>query len=360
MDNLSNDSHGLNVLDDKPVLKNENNRALIWDIARHSGVSIATVSRVLNGRPDVSDATREKVMQSVRELGYTMRTRHSGSKELINTYLGFTAAQMHSPYFGKVLEGVSEAVQEQDAHVVFCLTNGKYEEEVALTQRFVQGSVKGALFLLPEQSNDDLLHLQAAAFPFVIIDPLYPLADTIPTVAASNISGGRQATEYLISLGHRRIAVITGVPRCCATIDRLAGYHSALVLSGITHNPNYVLNGNFDMEEGYEAAQQLLSLPEPPTAIFAFNDDMAIGTLRAARERGIRVPEQLSIIGFDDAEPASFLSPALTTVQQPLKEMGRLGVDLLFRILNGQHLQVARVELSTRLIIRASTAPYQG
>ncbi len=343
-------------MSDKKVSVGTNTaRAVIWDIARRSGVSIATVSRVLNGRPDVAAATRERVMQHVRELGYTSNRRPAGRNNGTCSYIGIVAPQLHSPYFGKIVEGASEATEERSTRLVVCLTQNMPNQESAIIQGLERDGVDGVLLLLPSQHQQDLSSLQRRGFPLVVIDPFYPLSENIPVIAAANISGARMATEHLVSLGHRRIGIIAGIPDCCATIDRLAGYHSVLVGVGIPNFTELIVAGDFTAEGGRKAAHQLLTRPDPPTAIFAMNDDMAIGALQAAQERGIRVPQQLSVVGYDDGEFASFVTPMLTTVRQPLKELGRVGTDILYRLINGQPLEANRVELSTKLIVRDST-----
>ena len=332
-------------------------RAVIWDIAHRSGVSIATVSRVLNGRPDVSDATRERVMDSIRELGY-VSNRHA--RALVSgrtSYIGFTVPKVE--HFLLILEGATEAIAEHDAHLVVCPTGYEHEREVSLLERLQRGGTDGALLVLPSENVNDLLQLRRRDYPFVVIDPRFPLSDEIPVVSTANILGGRAATEHLISLGHRRIGAITGYANWCATIDRLAGYHSALITAGLQPSPKLIVTSDFTIDGGYQAAQSLLSLDERPGAIFAFNDDMAVGVLRAAQERGIRVPDDLSLIGFDDTKYARVVTPPLTTIRQPLAELGRAGVEVLYRILNGQQLDATRMELSTRLVVRASTARYE-
>jgi LacI family transcriptional regulator len=163
--------------------------------------------------------------------------------------------------------------------------------------------------------------------------------------------------RHLHSLGHTRIAAITGPCGMKATDDRRRGYYAALATAGIMPDPELEVEGNFEISGGITAAEQLLALPEPPTAIFAFNDNMAIGAMQAARARSIAVPEDLSIIGFDDLEEAAIVTPALTTIRQPLAEMGRIAVSLLMRLLDNQRLEALHVELATRLILRDSTAP---
>jgi LacI family transcriptional regulator len=176
-------------------------------------------------------------------------------------------------------------------------------------------------------------------------------------VSAANASGARSATQHLLSLGHRRIAAILGVPEWTASVERLNGYRAALASAGVLAEPEFVVDSDFSLEGGEAAADALLGLPHRPTAIFAFNDNMAIGTLRAARKRGLRVPEDLSVVGFDDSEESAIVTPALTTVRQPLAEMGRMAASLLLRLLENQPLEALNIELATRLVVRDSTAP---
>jgi LacI family transcriptional regulator len=191
----------------------------------------------------------------------------------------------------------------------------------------------------------------------VVVDPLMPLDERIPSVSAAHTSGAHHAMGHLLGLGHRRIAAITGPRGWVATEDRRRGYHSALAAAGILPRPELEADSDFEIGGGVEAAGYLLDLPEPPTAIFAFNDNLAIGAIQAARSRGVRVPEDLSVVGFDDIEHATIVTPTLTTVRQPLAEMGRTAVSLLMRLLEGHSFETLRVELATRLVVRESTAP---
>ena len=176
-------------------------------------------------------------------------------------------------------------------------------------------------------------------------------------MSVAHRSGANQAMRHLLELGHRRIAAITGPPGWVATEERREGYHAALEAVGIPLDPKLELEADFDFAPGAEAAAQLLGLPEPPSAIFAFNDSIAIGALRAARERGLRVPDDLSILGFDDVKYAGIAVPPLTTVRQPLADMGRTAVNLLIRLLERQSFETMHIELPTRLVVRESTAP---
>jgi len=221
----------------------------------------------------------------------------------------------------------------------------------------MHGLTDGALIVLPEESSEELGRLVDAGYRFVVVDPLMPLDDRIASVSSANTSGADQAMKHLLGLGHRRIAIITGPRGWVATEERRRGYHAARAAAGILPDPALEVESNFEIDGGEQAANVLLDLPEPPTAIFAFNDNHAIGAIRAARARDLRVPDDLSIVGFDDVEHATVVTPALTTVRQPLAEMWRTAVSLLMRLLEGHSLETLHIELGTRLVVRESTAP---
>jgi LacI family transcriptional regulator len=332
-------------------------RVTIREVAKAAGVSIATVSRVLNGRDDVAPETRELVARVIRERGYTANrsARHlsAGRTGLV----GVLVPLVYPAYFSAIVSGTAEALHEQDLRLVLSPTEHQHEREVTLLDRLMHGLTDGALIVLPEESSDELEELLHQGYRFVVIDPLMPLAASIPSVSAAHTSGADQAMRYLLGLGHRRIAAITGPGGWVATEDRRRGYHAALAAAGILPDPALEVEADFEIHGGLEATNGLLDLPDPPTAIFAFNDNLAIGALQAAAARGVRVPEDLSVVGFDDVEHAAIVTPSLTTIRQPLAEMGRTAVSLLMRLFERQRFETLHVELATRLVIRDSTAP---
>jgi len=334
---------------------NGHGRPTIRDIATLAGVSPATVSRVINGRPEVSEAVREKVLRVVAENGYTV-TRptlagmHTG-------LVGVTLPLIHHSYFSEILAGVGEAFYEHELPMVLCPTLHEHDREVTLLQRLRHGTTDGAILILPEESQEELAALREQGYPFVIVDPRMTPDERVPTVSASHLSGAREATEHLLRLGHRRIAAITGPHGWIATEERLRGYRGALGEAGIAPDPALQIDSNFRDNGGRLATSALLSLPDPPTAIFAFNDMLAIGALQAIRQHGLRVPQDISVVGFDDTYEASIVHPALTTVRQPLAEMGRMAVAQLVRLLQNQRIEALHVELATKLVVRESTGP---
>ena len=336
-------------------------RVTIREIASLAGVSVATVSRVMNGRDDVSPATRELVQRVVREHGYTTSRTARGLSAGRTGLIGATVPLVHPAYFSFILSGAAEALYERDMRLVLCPTQHEHEREVTLLERMMHGTTDGGLLILPQESADELEHLLESGYRFVVVDPLLPLNERIPAVSAAHSAGAVLAVEHLLSLGHRRIGAITGPRGWIATEERVRGYHAALGAAGILAEPELVVESPFfEIEAGRAAARRLLDLHAPPTAIFAFSDNIAIGVIQAARERRIRVPEELSVVGFDDVEAAEIVTPMLTTIRQPLAEMGRMAVSLLERLIEGQRIEALHVELRTQLIVRGSTSPLRG
>jgi LacI family transcriptional regulator len=264
---------------------------------------------------------------------------------------------VRADYFASILAGAVEAAFEQEMRLVLCATLHEHDREVSLLETLIDGATDGAIILLPEETSEELEALRSSGYPFVVADPRIPLTEGIPAVSAAHRAGAKAATDHLLALGHRRIAHISGHRTWAATEERIEGYHAALAAAGVLPAGELLAEGDFEMPSGYAAAGRLLDLAERPTAIFASNDNMAVGVLQAARERGLSVPEDLSVVGFDDAELARSVTPALTTVRQPLAELGRTAVSLLMRLIEGQRVEALRVELATRLVLRDSTSP---
>jgi LacI family transcriptional regulator len=311
-------------------------KVTIREIADLAGVSIATVSRVVNGRGDVAPETRELVMRVVQEHGYMTNRSARALSGGRTGHIGLTIPLMRGDYFAAILEGALEAVYEEDMQLILYTTLHEHDREVSVLERLSDGATDGAIILLPLESSGELVALQESGFPFVVVDPRIPLDDGIPAVSAAHRAGALAATEHLLSLGHRRIGHISGPAGWAATTERIEGYHSALAVAGVMPTSELIVEGNFEAPTGVAAANVLLDLPDPPTAIFSANDNMAAGVLQVAHERGLTVPGDLSVVGFDDADLASILSPGLTTVRQPLAELGRTGVSLLKRMLERQ------------------------
>jgi len=347
---------------------NARSRVTIGQVAELAGVSISTVSRVLNGHSDVSVETRAAVERIARSQGYDTRRAGAGaaalasheragaSGERLSGLVGVTTTTSGTAYFSAILAGITEALADLGMWALVCPTRQEHSREVSLLNRLAHSEIAGALLLLPEESPRELRRLKEEGLAFVVVDPLHDLGPEIAVVSAANASGAYQATTHLLELGHRRIGLITGRRDGAASRARLQGHYAALAQAGVMPDPELEVEADFLVAGGSVGAERLLSLPDPPTAIFAFNDCMAVGAMQAARARGLRLPDELSVVGFDDTPEADAAHPRLTTVQQPLKELGRMAVSLLVRLLGTQQSEPPQVELVTRLIVRSSTA----
>ncbi len=326
-------------------------RVTVRDIAAHSGTSIATVSRVLNGQASVTPETRDLVLRTAERL----RARRPAARPAPGAvYL--RCPYLLTDYFGLIVSSVAETLALHGRAVVLDAGTAAQQASVLPSLPSRPGT-DGAIVILPPEPGEQLTALRAAGFPFVVVDPRTPVPRDIAAVSAAHFAGARSVTAHLAGLGHRRIGVIAGPRNWLAGQARLAGHASALAEAGVLHPAELTRAGEPTAEFGYQAAGQLLSLSPRPTALACFNDKTAVGALAAAAERGLRVPADLSVTGFDDIDLAQATSPMLTTVRQPLAEMGRMAVSLLIRLLDGHQLEALHVELATDLIIRSSTAP---
>ena len=323
----------------------------IADIARRSGLSPATVSKVLNGRPDVSARTRLVVQEALVGAGY----RRRGSLEappLIDVVFN----DFDSPWAIELVRGAAAAAQAEGLTVAFTALSEGDERRIWFDHITSRGT-RGIMLLLSKLTERQRGELAARGLPFVVIDPTAEPGPEVSSVGATNWSGGLAATKHLVELGHRRIGVITGPPELLCSRARLDGYRSALETAGLAFDDDLVLSGDFRMKAGYDQAQVLFGRRRRPTAIFAGNDLSALGVLRAARDAGLRVPDDLSVVGFDDIPFAEWSTPSLTTVRQPLTEMAAVAVRILLDSSGSDESLGRRVELATDLVVRESTAP---
>jgi LacI family transcriptional regulator len=325
-------------------------RASVRAIAAVTGVSIATVSRVLNDHAHVAPDTRELVRQAAERLGAPLRrTTATGSVYLRCPY-------RLTDYFGLIVSSIAETLELHGRQVI--LDAGESAQRKAVLPTLAaRGGIDGAILILPPEPRDELVDLRERGFPFVVVDPRTPTLPNMASVSAAHFAGAREVAEHLVALGHRRIGVLGGPHNWLAGRTRLSGHISALADVDILVAPELIRTAEPTVDYGKRAADELLDLPKAPTALVAFNDKVAVGALAAAAQRGLRVPQDLSVTGFDDADIAQATSPMLTTVRQPLQEMGRMAVSLLVRLLDGHQLDALHVELATELIVRGSTGP---
>jgi LacI family transcriptional regulator len=329
-------------------------RTTLAAIAAEAGVSLPTVSKVVNGRRDVAPATRALVERLLDEHHYTRagarRNRRSGLVDLVFN-------DLDSPWAVEILRGVEEwGTVHQTGVAVSAVRHGN-ARPASWTSGLASHDTDGVILVMSGFTGGQLEQLREASIPLVVIDPVNPPPPDVPSVGATNWAGGLAATEHLLELGHRRIGAIAGPGDYLCSRARTDGYRSALERAGVRFDPALVRNGDFRHEGGFGRGGELLDLPDPPSAVFAGSDQQAFGLYEAARQRGLRVPQDLSVVGFDDLPVARWVSPPLTTVRQPLAEMGRAAAQMLDDLIDGLPLRTNRVELSTELIVRESTAP---
>lgn len=320
-------------------------------VAAEAGVSVPTVSKVLNSRPDVAGPTRARVTEVLARHGYAVRP--SGSRR--TGFVDLRMVDLDSTWAEAVVRGAARAAARLGSDLVVTV-DPDAESCGAWVRHALARGTDGLVSVVGVPDDLAREDLARAGVPLVVVDPRLRCDPELLVVGATNFRGGLDATAHLVALGHRRIATITGPQDQDNAVARLAGYRTALIQAGIPVDDDLVRTGDYGVEAGFRAASLLLRLDDPPTAVFTSSDDTALGVLRAARERGVRVPEDLSVVGFDDLPVAAWLDPALTTVRQPLAEMGDAAVTLVHAAREGRS-GPSHVELATRLVVRASTAP---
>ena len=333
-------------------------RATLAAVAAEAGVSLPTVSKVVNGRPDVAPDTRARVERLLGEFNYhrpgarrgQRRGRRSGLIDLIFNGLD-------SPWAVEILRGVEDwCASHQTGAAVSAVRHGS-ARPASWTSALASHDTEGVILVTSELTTHQLEQLRGDGIPLVVVDPVNLPDPDLPSVGTTNWAGGLAATDHLTSLGHTRIGAIAGPAEYLCSRARLDGYRSGLDRARVSYRPELIRHGDFQHEGGFQRGSELLDLPEPPTAIFAGSDQQALGVYEAARQHGLRVPQDLSIVGFDDLPVARWVSPPLTTVRQPLTEMGHTAAAMLSDLIESKPIPTRRVELATELIIRESTAP---
>lgn len=321
----------------------------IRDIARLAGVSTATVSRVLNHKPDVDPETRQRVMRVVDEHGYVPSVSASNLAGGRSRLLGALTPSLTWPLMPHIMQGIAEVIEETDYELVLYSISHRTDRSAMIDRILEARLIDGLIAVYPDgiaraESSDSpergasshLSELYQHGLPVVILDD-QSLPGQTPWVGPDNRVGAYEAVRHLVRLGHTRIAHIQGPLQYQCSHDRFDGYRQALAEAGIAFEPAYAVRGDFTTDGSYAAAEELLALPERPTAIFAGNDQMAYSVLSVARAQGLRIPEDLALVGFDDTELSIYVRPALTTVRQPFETMGRTAAELLLSLVNAPH-----------------------
>ena len=324
----------------------------IAEVAKSAGVSPSTVSKVLNGRADVSANTRDRVERLIREGGYRRRraTQQPGAP-----LIDLLFHELESPWAIEVIRGVERVARDQGVGVVLSECINLQTPDKSWTDAVLARRPVGVILVFSDLSSTQRAQLRSRQIPFVVVDPVGDPLPDVPSVGSANWSGGLSATRHLIQLGHRRIAVIGGPSHVLCVRARIDGYRTALNHAGIPVDEALVRHGDFHTEGGRRLAHELLRLADPPTAIFAGNDLQALGVYEAAREMGLRIPEDISVVGYDDLPLARWVGPPLTTVRQPLVEMAEEATRMVLALSRGIEPPNRRLDLATSLVVRAST-----
>ena len=327
----------------------------IADVAKKAGVCITTVSRVLNNHTQVRQANREKVLQAIKELGYNPNAAARALSKGTNETLGVVIRTLNDPYWADLVERIEQAALDNGYLVVLAVVNDKdFNMEKRWARIFSEGRTDGMILVSPQKEADYLMDLKESDFPVVLVDNNRGDWD-LPSVVVDNVEGGRLATRHLLDLGHTRIAHIVGRTEYSAARDRLEGYRAAYEEVGVAVPEDLVGYGNYDFQEAQRITTEWLSLRERPTAIFAFDDVMAMAVMNAARSLGVGIPEELSLVGFDDSPVCDWLLPPLTSVRQPAEAMAEQAVSTVLRYIKNRPPRQKVCVVSPRLTVRQST-----
>ncbi|MFI7701983.1 LacI family DNA-binding transcriptional regulator [Nonomuraea sp. NPDC049480] len=328
-------------------------RTTLASVAASAGVSVATVSKVLNGRRDVAPATRSLVESLLREHGYVPRSSRRERAEASATVEMWVDELC--AYSTEIIKGTIEAGSESGVAVVVTNSPTVTGSATSWARDLVAAGRRAMITLTSGPTSIQLAALSKARLPVVVIDPLNLPETSATSVGSTNFAGGLAAAKHLLGLGHRRIAYLGGPATSSTNQARMHGYRAAMEAAGVPVLPEYVRAEGFCYPHGVKAGAALLDLHPAPTAIFAAGDESALGAIQAARARGLRIPEDLSVVGFDDTELATMTSPQLTTVRQPLREMGAVALRTSLRLAAGEKVEYRHVELATELVVRGST-----
>jgi LacI family transcriptional regulator len=339
----------------------KNGRATLATVAASAGVSVATVSKVVNGRHDVAPTTRALVEDLLHQHDYVGRRQQLAPARtgVAHPTVELVFDGEFNAYFAEIIQGVLDAATEAGVTVSVTLRgrgSAVADHPVTWVRELATAGRQAVIGVVNALSSRHVTALARAHLPLVVIDPIDLPRARVTSVGATNFAGGLAATRHLLELGHRRIGYVGGSTTAACNQARLHGFRAAMEAAAATVPEGFVRTGSFNYADGVAGATALLDLPEPPTAVFAGSDETAAGVIEAARVRGLRVPEDLSVVGFDDTQLARFCAPPLTTVRQPLQEMGGVALRTALRLVAGEKLDSHHVELATQLVRRHSTA----
>ncbi len=330
----------------------------IADVARTAGVSPTTVSLVLNGKSGVAKSTRQKVLKAAETLNYRPNASARSLALQKTNMLGVILPDIGSPFYTELIRGVEQEAGAQGYYLVLCTTSGRPSREQMYSRLLWEQRVDGLVLLTPRGNESFIRGIRGNGFPLVVVDRDIQARDDVVEVIVNNFNGAIQAMEHLIGCGYRRIGFINGLAGIQASQDRLRGYQIALQEHDLPFVSEWVVSSDFTQEGGYAAMKELLAVSPSLDAVFVASDRMAVGAMGAIRQDGRRIPDDIALVGFDDVPLAAQTDPPLTTVRQPMLEMGALGVKLLLRMIKGKAIEHPKVTLQTELVVRSSTCAH--
>jgi len=320
-------------------------------VAEKAGVSVNTASRAINNKSDINEETKKKVLKIAQELGYVRNATAVALRTRKTRTIGVVIADNRNPFYAEVLNGMEAAAREKNYHIILANTQRDYKKEEEAINLLLTKRVDGLLITPVQDRDDDIKNLIDANIPFVIVGRDFENIE-VDAVYNDEVKGGFLATEYLINKGHKRIALVDGFLYKSPARGRLEGYKKALKKYGIPLDGDLLSVGDIDVKDGYERTKQLLEKELNFTAIFAYNDMMAFGAMQAIKEKGLRIPEDIGLVGYDDIPFSSLISPALTTIRLQKQDLGVESVKLLFSRMNGNRKKAKKIMLDVELIIR--------
>ncbi|WP_180970080.1 LacI family DNA-binding transcriptional regulator [Deinococcus planocerae] len=325
------------------------------DVAERAGVSVATVSYVLNGGPrPVSPETRARVQAVIDELEYYPNDVARSLRRRQSRAVGLLIPSITNTFYAEVAHALETSCHREGFVVLLCNSEGEAGREERYVQALRAGRVDGLVVIAHSDPAALLRPILQARLPVVLLEHDVP---GVACVAIEEFRGGQVGTEHLLGLGHRRVALLRETPTSALSRERVGGYRAALSQAGIDYDPALVVECGATLAEGHRVTSGLLALPDPPTAVFAHNDLLALGACHAVHQAGLRVPQDVSVVGYDDVASAAYLNPPLTTMRFPKAEMGRRAGELILGALRGEELPARTVTLPVELVVRASTAP---
>jgi LacI family transcriptional regulator len=328
----------------------------IYDVAREAGVSMATVSRVVNNNPNVKPQTRKKVFEAIERLGYRPNAVARGLASKKTTTVGVVIPDISNAIFAEVARGIEDIANMYRYNIILCNADKKKEKEISVINTLLEKQVDGLLFMGGTVTNEHIEAFKSSSVPIVLCATTDD-KNAIPAVDINHEKAAYDAVQLLIQQGHRNIGMISGTLQDPANgFARFQGYKKALEEANIPVLDEYIRIGNYRYESGIEAMKYIISLADKPTAIFAATDEMAIGAIHMIQDANLKVPEDISVISVDNSRMASMVRPLLTTVAQPMYDIGAVSMRLLTKLMNKENVELTKIVLPHELIIRKSVA----